>query len=259
MPALSGAALLTFWSFIGLESATVPADSVEKPERNIPRATIWGVLIAAFIYISSTSALMHLVDAETLRQSDAPFSTAISLILGGGSVATIASKLVSIAAVISCLGALNGWILMQGQIPMAAARDKLFPKVFAKQNSKGVPVVGLLISSSLITGLLVWQAGTDLTTQFDILIELATFLAIVPYFFCALAFLKLLLADKQEKRKVLGTVVALLAMLFVLWAMAGQLLYNEDLTMATLGTALIALLVAGALLFFWKRYQADKS
>jgi len=42
LPGLTSAAALALWAFIGLESATVPAEEVKDPERTIPRATVLG-------------------------------------------------------------------------------------------------------------------------------------------------------------------------------------------------------------------------
>ncbi|VCV64756.1 Arginine/agmatine antiporter [Escherichia coli] len=41
---------VTLWSFIGVESASVAAGVVKNPKRNVPIATIGGVLIAAVMY-----------------------------------------------------------------------------------------------------------------------------------------------------------------------------------------------------------------
>ena len=43
--AMTAAATLTLWALLGLESATVPADNVIDPKRNIPRATLWGTVV----------------------------------------------------------------------------------------------------------------------------------------------------------------------------------------------------------------------
>ena len=121
--------MLTFWSFLGLESATVPAQHVANPKKNIPRATITGVLIAAIIYILGTTTIMGILGTTNLAQSSAPYADAAKIIFGnwGGIIAAA-------SAVIATLGTLNGWILMQGQVPLAAARDNLFPSFFAVNN-----------------------------------------------------------------------------------------------------------------------------
>src|SRR6188768_578912 len=110
---VNAAATLALWAFIGLESATVPAEEVKDPERNVYRSTLIGTLVTTVINI------------------------------------------VAVVAMICTLGALNGWILLQGRIPLAAAEDGLFPKQFAKVHGKRrTPVFGLVVSSVLLTGLM---------------------------------------------------------------------------------------------------------
>jgi APA family basic amino acid/polyamine antiporter len=66
---ISSAALLTLWAFIGLESATVPADEVKDPETTIPRATILG---------TGAATAMYLVDREAFSGVNFVRSTVIA-------------------------------------------------------------------------------------------------------------------------------------------------------------------------------------
>ncbi|MEX1263300.1 MAG: amino acid permease [Actinomycetota bacterium] len=52
---ITAAVGLTLWAFIGLESATVPAEEVKDPGRTIPRATYLGTAVTTLIYIVATS------------------------------------------------------------------------------------------------------------------------------------------------------------------------------------------------------------
>jgi len=92
-------------------------------------------------------------------------------------------KWVAIGIIISTFGALNGWIMMQGQIPYAAAKDKLFPKLFGKTNSKLIPAQGLIFSSLLISGLIFMNYNKSLIKAFEFLILLSTLTCLVPYLF----------------------------------------------------------------------------
>ena len=56
---------------------------------------------------------------------------------------------------ISTFGALNGWILLQGRVPLAAAEDGLFPgRVREGARQAATPVFGLVVSSVLVTALM---------------------------------------------------------------------------------------------------------
>jgi APA family basic amino acid/polyamine antiporter len=182
---------LTLWAFLGLESATIPAGAVRDANRIIPRATILGTAIAAAVYVVCTVGVMSLVPPDTLAASTAPFADAARRIAGAPAAAVIA-----IGAAISCLGALNGWTLMVGQLPMAMASDGLFPAWFTRQSRRGTPATGILIGTLLSTTLVVvdwvqwWMAGGEgrtLVTLFTQVILLSTLSTLVPYFFCSLS------------------------------------------------------------------------
>jgi amino acid transporter len=172
------------FAFLGLESATVPAGDVTDPKRTIPRSTILGITIAALLYVLGTTAVMGLVPREQLVHSVAPFSDA-ARVLWGPSGATV----ISIAVMISAIGALNGWTLLMGQVPMAAARDRLFPPIFAQLSPKGVPAIGIAISAVLATLLVLSQVAgpPGFSSFYNLVVSLSTMAAVVPYAFCALA------------------------------------------------------------------------
>jgi APA family basic amino acid/polyamine antiporter len=217
--AITATAALTLWALLGLESATIPADAVEDPRRTIPRATIVGTLVTAGVYILATVGVMGILPPESLGESAAPFADAATRIWGVG-----AGSLIAAGAAISAFGALNGWILLQGQMPLAAARDGLFPAVFGKLSNRGTPVFGLVISSILITGLMALNFTESLVDQFTFLILLATLSTLIPYVFSAVSELVMLARDRKEfskERLKTGSVIAVLALLYSLWAIVG--------------------------------------
>ncbi len=175
-------ATLTLWAFLGLECATIPASSIRNAERVIPRATVIGTILAACIYIVSTVGVMGLVAPEALGHTTAPFADAARALAGGRAAAIIA-----IGAAISCFGALNGWILIVGQLPLAVARDGLFPRIFARVSPRGTPTTGLIVGSVLATALIGMNYTRGLVALFTFIILLATLSTLVPYVFCSLA------------------------------------------------------------------------
>jgi APA family basic amino acid/polyamine antiporter len=230
--ALTGAATLTMWAFIGFESATVPAEHVIDPRRNIPRATIVGTLIAAFVYILSTISVMGVVPMQQLAHSNSPFATAANIMFGPW-----ANWVVAGAAVIACFGTLNGWIMMQGQIPLAAAKDNLFPKQFEKVNKSGSPAVGLIVSSILISILLAMRYGASLVDQFTMISLLATLASLIPYIYTSVAELMFYIKEREkfnQKRFLSSAILALIAFAYTYW-----LIYGAGLEIVFYGVLLL--------------------
>jgi APA family basic amino acid/polyamine antiporter len=186
---------LTLWAFLGLESATIPAGSISDPARTIPRATLLGTALSALLYIGTTVVVMGILDPASLATSTAPFADAAGVLAGSW-----AGYAVGIGAVVSCFGALNGWILIQGQIPLALATDGLFPKVFSRVSGNGTPIIGLVISSVLVTLLVAANYTRSLVQLFTFSILLATLSCLVPYLFSSLAEWTLL----RQEREALG-------------------------------------------------------
>jgi len=240
--AITATAALTLWAFTGLESATIPADSVRDPSRIIPRATIIGTLVAAAIYLLATVGVMGILPASDLATSTAPFADAGRAVWGSW-----AGSLIAAGAAISAFGALNGWVLLQGQWPMAAARDGLFPSVFGKLSRRGTPVAGIVISSLLVTGLMALNFTASLVEQFTFIILLATLSTLIPYAFSAVAELVIFVREREEfrgERLAGASVIAVIALLYSLWAISGT----------GGGTVLwgIVLMVAGLPIYFWQ-------
>jgi len=216
---ITSAAALALWAFLGLESATVPADNVIRPEKTIPRATILGTLAAAAVYILGSVAVMGVIPAAALKTSTAPFADAAKAIWGEW-----AGYAVAAGAAISCFGALNGWILLQGQLPRAAAIDGLFPALFKRLSTRGTPVAGLAVSSVLITVLVVTNYTRGLVGMFTFIILLATLTTLFPYVFSTMSLLLIYIRDRQRGRRepiLASSVLAILAFAYSLWAIVG--------------------------------------
>ena len=215
-------AALTIWAFQGLECATIPADQVTDAERLVPRATMLGTVIAALVTMLACSAVMGLVPQKALAGSSAPFADAANILWGGW-----AGRAFAAVAAISCLGALNGWVLVQGQIPAAAARDGLFPRWFAPRGDTAPPRLAVALSSALATILVVANYSGSLVTIFTASILLSTAAALLPYLMTAAAALRL----RRQLRPVSGatpapagtatSIIAAGALLFSLWALWG--------------------------------------
>lgn len=175
-------AALTLWSFLGLESATIPTNHLQNPTKDIPQATLTGTLLSAIIFVSTCTAVMGIIPKEVMVSTHSPFADAARQAWG-----STGYYLIAFAATVSCIGALNGWVLLQGQVPQAIAQNRLFPSVFGRINTAGSPAYGLIISSLLVTLLAVFSYSQSLQRLFDQMILLSTLAVLIPYLLSALA------------------------------------------------------------------------
>ncbi|WP_432093634.1 amino acid permease [Streptomyces sp. bgisy100] len=218
--AVSASAAILLFSYLGVESAAVSAGEVRDPRRNVGRATVLGTLGAALVYLLGTLAVFGTVAHEKLVSSGAPFTDAVNAMFGG----TWGGTVVACAALVSMVGALNGWTLLSAQTPYAAARDGLFPERFATKR-RGVPTFGVLVTVVLASLLTVYNYTAGTARVFEILVLVTTFTATVPYLLAAAAQLYFLISGQRDRvrpgRFVRDVVLALTAFGFSLWLVAG--------------------------------------
>jgi len=181
---LSITALATMYAFLGLEIGAVPAGNVRDPQRTGPRAVVIATITAALVYIASTAAVMALVPANVLATSTSPFADAAR---GLGEWAPI---FITVGALISVMGALNGSIFVTGQIPMAAALEGQAPRALGRLNRNEAPWVALAFSGVLATVLLVMNYQRGLVGAYTFVLTMATLTTLVPYLVCGLIELK---------------------------------------------------------------------
>jgi APA family basic amino acid/polyamine antiporter len=240
---ISAVMTLTLWAFLGMESATIPADSVREPAKTIPRATLIGTLLSSCVYIVSTVAVMGVMPREMLATSQAPFADAARMMWGDAGY-----YLVGFGAIVSCFGVLNGWMLLAGQFPAAAARDGMFPSWFGRISSRGVPAFATAIAATLITVMLLfnYSGAPTLVSVFNFAILLATLSTLIPYAFCSLAeVLMRRVRGERNKMKLRHHVIAGVAFLYSAWA-----IYGAGAQTVLLG---FMLLLAGIPIYVWLR------
>ena len=237
--AVSAAVGLTFWGFLGLESATVPADKVENAARDIPRATLWGVLLTGLVYLGISTAFAVYMPIGQAAASPAPIADFLGSKLGGNVAAVVA-----VFAAVSAFGTLNGWVLVQAEMPWAMARGGVFPRWFAAESKRGVPLRSHLVSSGLLSIITLMNYQRGLADLFVFIASVSLAAGLLTYLMTSLAALRLIPGDRK-----LG-LIAVIAAGFTVWAQWGlgveAMIYG-------------ALLVAAGLPVYWAVRTAGAS
>jgi APA family basic amino acid/polyamine antiporter len=226
---------LTFVAYEGFESASVASQRVRDPARNVPRATRVGVILAGLVFLIVCAGIDLQTPLADLHASPAPVAMFVARHLGPG-----AGHLVAAFAVISAVGGLNTWVMLQSEIPLGLARAGLLPAWFGKTNRHDIASAPLLIGSGLTIVLLLiggWGTGTGVM---NFLIELTAVSSLWIYVFACLAAIVLGVMRVRAG-------VSLLVLAGILWGSGVQVVL--------LGTALLV----AALPFYWfaTRNRAD--
>ncbi|MCJ2180033.1 amino acid permease [Novosphingobium album (ex Hu et al. 2023)] len=230
--AVNGAASLTLWALLGFESASVAAAKVERPEVNIARATLWGTGLAGVLYLLVCSAIGLLLPPDVVAQSPAPFATFVTRFWSPE-----IAGLIAIFAVISCVGAVNGWTLLEAEMVRDMAARRMLPEWFAAVDGRGTARRALLISTVIASLFAAMNTSRAMQALFEYLLLLSTSAALWLYLACALAALRLGVAR----------IPALIGVLYSLWTLWGAGLAASGLS--------FVLMVLGLPIWLWLKHR----
>jgi len=245
--AIGIAAGVALFSFIGVEAAAMTAKRVRDPRVNVMRASMLGTALSAVLYVLVTAVVMGLVAHHTLITTGSPFVNAFDSMFPHSSWA---GKFIAAVAVVSGIGALNGWTLIVTETSRAIAQDDLFPRPFAWTDKKGTAWFGILVGTALPSLLMLWRYNTSAgLTVFTYLVDLTVVTVAIPYFMSAIAQLTYLVS---RRRKVQGwqlardLCVAGASVLFSMWVTfaSGYQVVYQALVVILAGLILYAFLNA---------------
>lgn len=126
---LSGVAAV-FFAFIGFDSISTTAEECKNPQRDLPRAMIYCLVICAILYVLITLVLTGMVNYTELNVKD-PLAYVFDYV-GFNHMAGV----ISVTSVIAITSALLVFQLAQPRIWMTMSRDGLLWKKFATIHPK---------------------------------------------------------------------------------------------------------------------------
>lgn len=209
-----------FWAFVGLETGAMVAGIVREPEKNVPRATLGGIVLAGVVYLLSSVLVMGIVPAAELAASSAPFALVAGQIFGAWAIPVIAA-----AAALKATGTLGGWMLVSGESGARAAQRGYLPAVFGRLMPNGAAGVGLALVATGMTAIAFLTLAPTVSGQFETIIGMVVLLVVLAY---VAAGLSLLVGTPQRpsglKEKALGVGALVACSLLVFsspWSMVG--------------------------------------
>jgi amino acid transporter len=179
---------LNFWSqiafaFGGIELAAIMGGEIQNPRKTVPRAA-WmsGLAIAAF-YIAGTLAILVLLPPDR-----------VSVVIGLVQAASAAGARLGIGwppLVVACtvclgvMGQLAVWIAGTARLPFVIGIDHYLPPVLGRLHPRwGTPHISILILSGACTVFLfVMQAGENLRSGYQLLVDMTVITYFVPFLY----------------------------------------------------------------------------
>ncbi len=160
---------LTFFPLVGFEAASLAAARVRDPARNVVRATLYGTALTGALYVIISVGVVFALAPAVVAKADAPITVFVETFWGHGPSLAIAAF-----AAIAAIGCLNGWVLLQGEVPLSMARSGMMPRILARTNNREVPTIAILMSSLFASALILSGAIPGLSGVLTFMLKLTT-------------------------------------------------------------------------------------
>jgi APA family basic amino acid/polyamine antiporter len=244
-----GAAMLAaLWAYNGWYALPLVAGEVERPQRNVPRGLIVGMLVVLVVYLlANLSYFYALPISEVLTSNSTAHPNALPVATKAAQtfLGPVGTAFISVAFIISTLGALNGIILSNSRIPFAMARDGLFFRKLGEVNKTGrVPAWAIIAQGA-------WASVLALSGTFDQLTTYSIFALWVFFGITAASVfvLRRKMPDAPRPYRTLGYPVVP----FVFILVAAWLVINTIMTSPVESAAGLALIALGVPVYLYFR------
>jgi amino acid transporter len=248
-----------FWStiafaFSGFEGASVMADEIHDPKRNIPRAVLLAGVLMTVLYVIGTASILIAVPQNEVSglQGFTQAIDAVATRTGWKTLVPMAALMVTV----SSLGGVAAWFAAAARLPFVAGVDRYLPPAFGRIHPKwGTPHVALIVQAAIaVVFVLLSQAGTSVKGAYDVLVSMSVIAYFIPYLLMFAALIKL---DRGPAAILCGGLGFLTtAISIVLAAIPASDDPNKMLTLSkTIG--LTALMVGIGAAIFWSRRKTS--
>jgi basic amino acid/polyamine antiporter, APA family len=236
-----GVALIAvLWAYDGWVYITFVAGEVKDPQRNLPRALIWGMLLVGVVYISINAVYVYALPMNAIAANEAVAQTA--------AVSMFSSRVapwLSLMVALSCFGAVGPCLMSGARVYYAMAEDGIFFRALARVHPRWhTPVMSLVLQA-------IWASLLTLSGKYDDLFSYVMFMMVLSYVLTVAGLFVLRRKQPDADRPYRCTGYPVLPALYVILGSAWAINAAIEVREATLKGAGIVL--AGVpLYYYWK-------
>jgi APA family basic amino acid/polyamine antiporter len=226
------------WAYDGWNNVSMVSAEVKEPQKNLPRALIYGTGGVMVIYLLANAAYFYVLDAGEIARADLVPAEMMRKIFGAGGAAAV-----SLVAMVSIFAALNGSILSGARVPFAMAQDGLFFRAVGKVHPEyRTPSVSILLLSA-------WSSVLVLSGRYD---ELYTYVIFASWILYGMATASVIVL--RNKRPDLGRPYRTLGypVVPVIFVLVAALLIYYTLQNSPRESILGLVFILSGLPFYWR-------
>jgi APA family basic amino acid/polyamine antiporter len=242
----AGPALVAaLWAYDGWIESTYVGSEIRNPGRNLPLSIVLSTAVVMLLYVVVNAGYLYLLSPARMAASQLVASDAMKVVLGTGG-----GLFVTIAILVSTLGANNGIVFTSARIPYAMAKEGLFFR-WATRLSRRNHSPNLTLLIQMVVAVLLTLTGSY--------VQLTTYVVFVGFLFYALSAVAVLLLRHREPglarpyRAWGYPITPLLFILFALYLVTDTIVHTPRESLVGAGIVLLGL----PAYWYWRKSESS--
>ncbi|MCP4615936.1 MAG: amino acid permease [Bradyrhizobium sp.] len=166
--------VFVMYSFSGWNAATYIIGEMKLPERNVPRAMLFGTLIVLALYVGLNAVFLHTAPIDELVGK-----VDVARISGSHIFGELGGRIVGGMICIGLISSISAMMWIGPRVMMTMGEDIPALKIFARRSSNGAPAYTILFQLAVASLML-------LTRSFEAVLEFIQFSLLFCSFFAVL-------------------------------------------------------------------------
>lgn len=176
-PAFAVSLVFVTYAYSGWNAAAYIAGELKDPQKNLPKALIWGTLIVMGIYTVLNYIFLYSVPVTELKGVVEVGYLSANKIFGPD-----LGKFMSLIIALLLVSTVSAMILAGPRVMQAMGKDVKQLKVFSISNKNNVPYISVLFQSAISIVLVLTSSFESLITYVGFTLNLFTFLTVMGVF-----------------------------------------------------------------------------
>lgn len=244
---IAAATVGAIFAMVTWNNITFISGEVKEPEKNIPAALLWGVIIVMVLYLLINVLYVFSVPIEQIKTAPEDI---VAVVLMQNITGAAGEIIIALIIMISACGSANGLIMTGARVYYQMAKDKLLFRSLAKINKDTKVPVNSLVLQCFWSGVFILFCGNY--------IELLDYVIYAALIFYVLTVIGIYIYRYKYKDTIQNKVNSIFGLFFI--AVGSFIIYS--LTIHKFANSMKTLLIIGTgipIYYAWQKFRLQKT
>lgn len=244
---ISAATVGAIFAMVTWNNITFISAEVKEPEKNIPLALLWGVIIVMVLYLLINFLYVFSIPIEQIKTAPEDI---VAVVLMQNITGALGEIIIALIIMISACGSANGLIMTGARVYYQMAKDDLLFSKLAKVDDKTKTPVNSLVLQCLWTSVFIIFCG-----NYSELLDYVIYAALIFYVLTAIGIFVYRIKSKETIKNKINSIYAIFFITvgsYILYALTVHKFANSIKTLLIIATGV-------PIYYVWQKIRLQKT